>query len=244
MSNLSNESVPRSSAGASNNRQNFDVPFEDENVDNFNNSYRGKNNRGNRSSHQFRNNPNTRNFRNDNQQQQHSDFNYSKNNEKKFNHFNSSNNEEEMNEFGENYRNNSRGASGGGVHSRSWQKSRISNRNQGDADVEENQVSQNRSKKHDDKKRKTTTSDENNKKEESKELTFSRSSSLKLKNNRQHLLSVSSANGAISCICCLHELFTFVYYSCLHYVCLNCAVKMRVLCEKIDCPGKLKLKRT
>jgi E3 ubiquitin-protein ligase ZNF598 len=34
----------------------------------------------------------------------------------------------------------------------------------------------------------------------------------------------------------LHELHTYVYYQCSHYVCLNCAVKMRVLCEKIDCP--------
>lgn len=52
---------------------------------------------------------------------------------------------------------------------------------------------------------------------------------------RRKLISMSSSTG-INCICCLHELYTFVYYTCLHYVCLNCAVKMRVLCEKTDCP--------
>jgi hypothetical protein len=55
-------------------------------------------------------------------------------------------------------------------------------------------------------------------------------------NNRRKLMSISSNNGSVSCICCLHELHTYVYYQCSHYVCLNCAVKMRALCEKIDCP--------
>ncbi|CAF0903493.1 unnamed protein product [Brachionus calyciflorus] len=57
--------------------------------------------------------------------------------------------------------------------------------------------------------------------------------------NRRKLISHSEnqeKENVVNCICCLHELFTFVYYSCSHYVCLNCAVKMRVLCEKIDCP--------
>jgi hypothetical protein len=38
------------------------------------------------------------------------------------------------------------------------------------------------------------------------------------------------------CVCCLHDLQTYVIYSCMHYVCLYCSVKMRVLCEKFDCP--------
>lgn len=56
--------------------------------------------------------------------------------------------------------------------------------------------------------------------------------------NRQRSRMVSSSIGDASkmCICCWHELKTYVYYSCAHYVCLNCSVKMRVLCEKIDCP--------
>jgi len=39
------------------------------------------------------------------------------------------------------------------------------------------------------------------------------------------------------CICCLHELITYVYYSCMHYVCLQCAVKMRVVCKTLNCPA-------
>lgn len=38
------------------------------------------------------------------------------------------------------------------------------------------------------------------------------------------------------CICCLHELITYVYYSCMHYVCLQCSAKMRIVCQKLDCP--------
>ena len=65
------------------------------------------------------------------------------------------------------------------------------------------------------------------------------------KSSRRQLLSVSSTSGAVgpvvpsgvSCICCLHDLHTYVYYQCSHFVCLNCAVKMRVLCQKLDCPA-------
>jgi hypothetical protein len=55
---------------------------------------------------------------------------------------------------------------------------------------------------------------------------------------RQKLISTSSnvSHSAASCICCLHELTTYVYYQCMHFVCLNCAIKMRVLCDKKDCP--------
>lgn len=54
---------------------------------------------------------------------------------------------------------------------------------------------------------------------------------------RRKLTSMSSMTGsATSCICCLHDLITYVYYQCGHFVCLNCAVKMRVLCSKLDCP--------
>jgi hypothetical protein len=56
-------------------------------------------------------------------------------------------------------------------------------------------------------------------------------------NRRKKLLSVCSTNSHTeSCICCLHDFNTFVYYQCLHFVCLNCAIKMRVLCGKKDCP--------
>lgn len=48
--------------------------------------------------------------------------------------------------------------------------------------------------------------------------------------------SMSIGDASRMCICCCHELRTYVYYSCMHYVCLNCSIKMRVLCEKIDCP--------
>ena len=56
--------------------------------------------------------------------------------------------------------------------------------------------------------------------------------------SRTKLLSTCSSNGggAVNCICCLHELQTYVYYSCLHFVCLKCAIKMRVICQKTDCP--------
>ena len=54
--------------------------------------------------------------------------------------------------------------------------------------------------------------------------------------NRRKLLSISSSTSAATCICCLHELYTFVYYSCSHFVCLNCAIKMRFLLQKTDCP--------
>lgn len=54
---------------------------------------------------------------------------------------------------------------------------------------------------------------------------------------RQRLASSMSIGDASKmCICCWHELRTYVYYSCAHYVCLNCSIKLRVLCEKIDCP--------
>lgn len=54
---------------------------------------------------------------------------------------------------------------------------------------------------------------------------------------RQRLLSVNSnSDQSKCCICCWHELRTYVYYSCMHYVCLNCSIKMRILCEKTDCP--------
>lgn len=53
--------------------------------------------------------------------------------------------------------------------------------------------------------------------------------------NRRRFMSVNS-EGAVTCICCCHELHTFVYYTCKHFVCLHCSVKMRVLCDKIDCP--------
>lgn len=57
------------------------------------------------------------------------------------------------------------------------------------------------------------------------------------KSKQSRLISISSSTGAsINCICCLHELETYAYYSCQHFVCLNCAVKMRILCEKLDCP--------
>jgi hypothetical protein len=56
-------------------------------------------------------------------------------------------------------------------------------------------------------------------------------------NRRKKLLSTcSSTGGGVTCVCCLHDLSTFAYYACSHFVCLKCAVKMRVLCEKIDCP--------
>lgn len=50
------------------------------------------------------------------------------------------------------------------------------------------------------------------------------------------LSSCSTSSNATTCICCLNELRTFVYYSCMHMVCLNCATKMRVICQKTDCP--------
>jgi hypothetical protein len=53
--------------------------------------------------------------------------------------------------------------------------------------------------------------------------------------NRRKLLSTSS-NSGLACSCCLNDLYCFVYYSCSHFVCLNCSLKMRVLCDKIDCP--------
>lgn len=56
--------------------------------------------------------------------------------------------------------------------------------------------------------------------------------------NRRKLLSYNEENETqlITCICCLHELYTYVYYACSHFVCLNCSAKMRVLCKKFDCP--------
>jgi hypothetical protein len=64
-----------------------------------------------------------------------------------------------------------------------------------------------------------------------------------VKNNEQQssrLISVcsttSSSTTSINCICCLHELETYAYYLCQHFVCLKCAIKMRILCQKIDCP--------
>ncbi len=56
-----------------------------------------------------------------------------------------------------------------------------------------------------------------------------------LTKRRSKLSSICSSSD-ITCICCLHELQTYVYYSCMHAVCLNCAVKMRVICQKTDCP--------
>ena len=58
------------------------------------------------------------------------------------------------------------------------------------------------------------------------------------KSSRRQLLSVSSTSGAagVTCICCLHDLHTYAFYPCSHFVCLNCAIKMRVLCQKFDCP--------
>lgn len=54
---------------------------------------------------------------------------------------------------------------------------------------------------------------------------------------RPKLISICSTNSnAITCVCCLHELQTYVYYSCMHSVCLNCSIKMRVICQKTDCP--------
>ena len=59
----------------------------------------------------------------------------------------------------------------------------------------------------------------------------------KADNDESSTTTTSDVGGTgVTCICCLHELHTFVYYSCMHFVCLRCAVKMRVLCEKIDCP--------
>ena len=48
--------------------------------------------------------------------------------------------------------------------------------------------------------------------------------------------STTSSTTSINCICCLHELETYAYYLCQHFVCLKCAIKMRILCKKIDCP--------
>ncbi|RNA14127.1 zinc finger protein 598-like [Brachionus plicatilis] len=56
--------------------------------------------------------------------------------------------------------------------------------------------------------------------------------------NRRKLISCSEDTQAqpITCICCLHELYTYTYYACSHFVCLNCSAKMRILCKKLDCP--------
>lgn len=64
-------------------------------------------------------------------------------------------------------------------------------------------------------------------------------------NNHQRPQSTRSTKSSISepdhdgkstCICCLHKLDTFVTYQCMHFVCLPCATKMRILLEKFDCP--------
>jgi hypothetical protein len=39
-----------------------------------------------------------------------------------------------------------------------------------------------------------------------------------------------------NCVCCLHHLSTFVTYSCMHYICFTCAIKLRLICEKLECP--------
>jgi len=44
------------------------------------------------------------------------------------------------------------------------------------------------------------------------------------------------SHTSTNCVCCLHHLTTYVTYSCMHYICLHCAVKLRIICEKIDCP--------
>ena len=56
--------------------------------------------------------------------------------------------------------------------------------------------------------------------------------------NRRKLLSNNEEIKIelMTCICCLHELFTYAYYECSHFVCLNCSTKMRILCKKLDCP--------
>jgi len=58
-----------------------------------------------------------------------------------------------------------------------------------------------------------------------------------IQHKQSRLISISSSTGtSINCICCLHELETYAYYLCQHFVCLKCALKMRILCQKIDCP--------
>ena len=39
-----------------------------------------------------------------------------------------------------------------------------------------------------------------------------------------------------NCVCCLHQLTTYVTYPCMHYICLHCAVKLRIICQKLECP--------
>ena len=46
----------------------------------------------------------------------------------------------------------------------------------------------------------------------------------------------SFSNASMNCVLCLHSLTTRVTYCCMHYICLHCAVKMRIICEKIECP--------
>lgn len=81
----------------------------------------------------------------------------------------------------------------------------------------------------------------NNKDREGKEAEIDIRVSSEQKNkiyNRRKLLSNNEEIKIelMTCVCCLHELFTFVYYECSHFVCLNCSAKMRILCKKLDCP--------
>lgn len=80
----------------------------------------------------------------------------------------------------------------------------------------------------------------NNNNNHNQQQTSSNNSIESLINQRQQrqrlASSMSIGDASKMCICCWHELRTYVYYSCAHYVCLNCSIKMRVLCEKIDCP--------
>jgi hypothetical protein len=49
-------------------------------------------------------------------------------------------------------------------------------------------------------------------------------------------LEIDKQHESIVCVCCLYDLRTYVTYSCMHHVCLHCSLKMRIVCEKLDCP--------
>ena len=60
-------------------------------------------------------------------------------------------------------------------------------------------------------------------------------------NNYSKQVSSASAVDSFShtstnCVCCLHHLSTYVTFACMHYICLHCAVKLRIICEKTECP--------
>ena len=159
-------------------------------------------------------------YKNNRSQNYHREDNYNNNNRQ----YNNNNNDDYDDYYEENSTQSTKNPRPSN-NNRSYQKSRVANRN--------NQHSNNNYQEYEDQNQsgsknrppKTQIAKQDRSPDENTQKT----------STRRKLISMSSSTG-INCICCLHELYTFVYYTCLHYVCLNCAVKMRVLCEKTDCP--------